>query len=145
MLSLKQPPFIFPLQQSIIPPSSPPVSSPPVFSYIRLPKLLFSSGTHCCVWKLREQRVGHLSPYIASGHPRNASSLWVWAAANHVASQCHRGAETEKKWSTLMSFVCFFCLPKKQETVFCSHRPIATTSWDCLILCTCTFASAFSR
>lgn len=72
--------------------------------YIRLPKLLFSSGTRCCVRKLREQRVGHLSPYIASGHPRNASSLWVWAAANHVASQCHRGTETEKRWSTLFHF-----------------------------------------
>lgn len=115
MLSLKQPPLIFPLHQSIIPPSSPPVSSQPTLSYIRLPKLLFSSGTHCCVWKLREQRVGYLSPYIANGHPRNASSLWVWAAANHVASQCHWGTETEKRRSTLLSF---FASPRNKRVHF---------------------------
>lgn len=83
-------------------------------SYIRLPKLLFSSGTHCCVRKLWEQRVGHLSPYTANGHPRNASSLWVWAAANHVASQCHRGAETTKRRSTFSSFI----FPKNKRLHF---------------------------
>lgn len=74
-----------------------------------------------CTETKGDQRVGHLNPHIANGHPRNASSLWVWATANHVASQCHRGSETEERQSTLLSFFFFSLLPEEQKAAFCSH------------------------
>lgn len=107
------------LQPSLFP------SQPTPPHYIRPPKLLFSSRTRrcccCCVRKLKgDQRVGHLNPHIANGHPRNASSVWVWATANHVASQCHRGAETEERQSTSLSF---FFFPPSRRTKGCILFP----------------------
>lgn len=102
-------PSLFPSQPTH-PPSYPPLhkTAETVVFKKDSPLLLLCAETK------GDQRVGHLNPHIASGHPRNASSLWVWATASHVASQCHRGAETEERQSTLLSFFFFFPPPSRR-------------------------------
>lgn len=92
-------------------------------SYIRLPKLVFQLDSLLCAQTVGVEGWASAAPYSADGHPRNASSPWVWAAANHVASQCHWGAETTETEHFLCS--------QKQKTAFCSD--IGSKCWACLI------------
>lgn len=130
-------PLFLLLHHSIIPSSSLPLSlqpNPVTSDHWNC----FPAGSHFCVRKLWEQRDGHPGPYTADGHPRNASSPWVWATANHVASQCHRGTET-KKDGALFEFL--FPPSKKQEASVCSY--ICSTRRGFLILHSWILSHAF--